>query len=170
MTFIKGEPKTKEKILNFISLIRTAETVKIFTMGKCYNFAKALFMAFSDLNPVIIGLSEINKESDRKFIQRMIHRLNLGHFVCEIESSLYDITGNAENSDIIGMKNSTPIVLKSRKERLEFELDLFRLSDEEFEKKYPLKEGTDKWFLKYYLSTQAEINEVEECKRSRNAL
>lgn len=67
----------KEKVLHFISHFQNPGTIKTFTEGCCYWFACILNARF---------LMSNNR-------CRMMYNQVSGHFACEIEGILYDITG-----------------------------------------------------------------------------
>lgn len=77
---------TKETILKFIKNFQNEGTVKTFTEGCCYWFALILFERFN---------MERNKE---KNACRLMYNQIYGHFACEINGELFDITGQIEQT------------------------------------------------------------------------
>lgn len=79
----KQSPSTiEERILAFISNFDNPGTVKTFTEGCCYWFAY-----------ILNSWCDMNKE---RLNHRMMYNQVLGHFACEIEGRLYDVTGKIE--------------------------------------------------------------------------
>lgn len=76
---------TKEEILDFIKNFQNEGTVKTFTEGCCYWFACILtgwaFMS-ADNNEYKIMYNQID-----------------GHFACEINGNLFDVTGEIERTE-----------------------------------------------------------------------
>lgn len=69
----------KDKVLRFIKNFSNPDTVKTFTEGCCFWFAYILDTRF-EMDP------------DRPS-HRMMYNDVTGHFACEIDGTLYDITG-----------------------------------------------------------------------------
>lgn len=76
---------TKEEILDFIKNFQNEGTIKTFTEGCCYWFACILngwaFMS-ADNNECKIMYNQID-----------------GHFACDINGDLYDVTGEIERTE-----------------------------------------------------------------------
>lgn len=69
----------KDKVLRFIKNFSNPDTVKTFTEGCCFWFAYILDARF-----------EMDPDRPR---HRMMYNDVTGHFACEINGTLYDITG-----------------------------------------------------------------------------
>jgi hypothetical protein len=69
-------------VLRFISHFQTSETIKVFTEGCCYWFAKILVDRFESLGNA-----------------KIIYNPVLGHFAAELDGTKYDITGILSTDD-----------------------------------------------------------------------
>lgn len=74
----------KETILKFIKNFQNEGTVKTFTEGCCYWFAHTLY-----------SWCEFHEEKPQ---HRMMYNQIDGHFACEINGELFDITGQIERT------------------------------------------------------------------------
>lgn len=77
---------TKQDILNFIKEFQNEGTIEKFSNGCCYWFALILEIRFKDL--------ELNE-----LPCRIMYNQIDGHFACDIDGNLYDITGQIDYND-----------------------------------------------------------------------
>jgi hypothetical protein len=74
----------REKILDFIAHFQRPDTIEVFTNGMCYWFAVLL---------------------RERFGGDILYNMAVGHFVCDIDGELYDVTG-----DVTEQYNYDPMV------------------------------------------------------------
>ena len=145
----------KEKILKFIRLLSAPqEVLEAFTGGYCNYFAKALTIAFSDLNPIIIKFIQIEDTDNLKEVyNQMKQGWSLYHAACEIGGCLFDITGEITNNLVgLDINETTIIPLYKTSDRLRLMMDLYCSNIDEFKSKYPLKENSHIWLVKQYFN------------------
>lgn len=153
----------------------SVNVVDMFTHGYCYNFAKALWMAFRyKYKCTVVGCGNllVGQASliNRQAIVRAINSYDFNHYMCLIESRkkpnhkcLYDIYGAW---DINEDKDKKVLLLDTPKAKLKFKDDMANMSDEEFMATYP-HENCWAWRVIYCLSN-TDQQKAERCLYQRD--